>query len=192
MGRQLALEYPLEADIVTPIPDSGLSAAIGYAHESGIPLDYAFMRNHYTGRSFIEPQQLFRELSARVKLNLIPEVVRGKRVIVIDDSIVRGTTGQKRMNAIKEAGAREVHLLISCPPHTYPCRYGIDFPDRSKLIAATHSFEEIKRFLDVDTLGYLSLDGMLRATGLPTDSFCTACFTGNYAGPPKLEQFATA
>jgi amidophosphoribosyltransferase len=180
MGRQLAREFPISADVVIPVPDSGNCAALGYSLESGIPYEMAFVRNHYVGRSFLQPSQLIRDFDVRVKLNLISELVKGKRVIVVDDSIVRGTTCKARVNNLKEAGAKEVHVLVSCPPHMHPCVYGIDFPDRSKLMAANHSLEEIRKYLNADSLHYLSQDGLVKATGLPADSFCMACYDGNY------------
>jgi amidophosphoribosyltransferase len=180
MGRQLAREFPLEADVVVPVPDSGNCAALGYSLESGIPFEMAFVRNHYVGRSFLQPSQLIRDFSVRVKLNLIEELVRDKRVIVVDDSIVRGTTCKTRVNSLKEAGAKEVHVMVSCPPHMHPCVYGIDFPDRSKLMAANHSLDDIRRYLDADSLYYLSQEGLVKATGLPGSSFCMACYDGNY------------
>lgn len=183
MGRQLARENPREADLVIPVPDSGNCAALGYSLESGIPFEMAFVRNHYVGRSFLQPSQLIRDFNVRVKLNLIDELVKGKRVIVIDDSIVRGTTCKARVNNLKEAGASEVHVLVSCPPHMHPCVYGIDFPDRSKLMAANHSMDEIRRYLNADSLGYLSQEGMVRATGLPKEGFCMACYNGKYPVP---------
>ncbi|HEU6447634.1 MAG TPA: amidophosphoribosyltransferase [Verrucomicrobiae bacterium] len=183
MGRQLAREFPIEADLVVPVPDSGNCAALGYSLESGIPYEMAFVRNHYVGRSFLQPSQLIRDFNVRVKLNLISELVKDKRVIVIDDSIVRGTTCKARVNNLKEAGAKEVHVLVSCPPHMNPCVYGIDFPDRSKLMAANHSLEEIRKYLNADSLHYLSQDGMVKATGLPRNSFCMACYDGNYPVP---------
>jgi amidophosphoribosyltransferase len=183
LGRQLAREYPIEADIVVPVPDSGNCAALGYSLESGIPYEMAFIRNHYVGRSFLQPTQLIRDFNVRVKLNLIPELVRGKRVIIVDDSIVRGTTCKARVNNLKEAGALEVHVLVSCPPHKNPCVYGIDFPERNKLMAANYSHTEIRKYLNADSLGYLSLDGMVKATGLPAKSFCLACYDGNYPVP---------
>jgi amidophosphoribosyltransferase len=143
----------------------------------------AFVRNHYVGRSFLQPSQLIRDFDVRVKLNLITELVQGKRVIVVDDSIVRGTTCKTRVNNLKEAGAKEVHVLVSCPPHMNPCVYGIDFPDRSKLMAANYSLEEIRKYLNADSLHYLSQDGMVKATGLPKESFCMACYDGNYPVP---------
>ena len=180
MGRELAREYPIEADMVVPIPDSGNCAALGYAQESGIPFEMAFVRNHYVGRSFLQPSQLIRDFDVRVKLNLIDELVKDKRVIIVDDSIVRGTTCKTRINNLKAAGAKEVHVLVSCPPHKNPCVYGIDFPDRSKLMAANYSLDNIKQYLNADSLGYLSQDGMVKATKLPADGFCMACYDGKY------------
>jgi amidophosphoribosyltransferase len=180
MGRQLAREFPVQADIVVPVPDSGNCAALGYSLESGIPFEMAFVRNHYVGRSFLQPSELIRDFDVRVKLNLIGELVRGKRVVIVDDSIVRGTTCKARVNNLKEAGAREVHVLVSCPPHTNPCVYGIDFPDRRKLMAANYSIDEIRRYLNADSLYYLSQAGMVRATGQPADGFCMACYDGRY------------
>jgi amidophosphoribosyltransferase len=180
MGRQLARECPIDADIVVPVPDSGNCAGLGYALESGIPYEMAFVRNHYVGRSFLQPSQLIRDFNVRVKLNLIHDLVKGKRVIIVDDSIVRGTTCKSRVNNLKEAGAKEVHVLVSCPPHMNPCVYGIDFPDRSKLMAANHSREEIRKYLNADSLHYLSKEGMVKATGLPANGFCMACYDGDY------------
>jgi len=180
MGRELARENPIEADIVVPIPDSGNCAALGFAMESGIPYEMAFVRNHYVGRSFLQPSQLIRDFNVRVKLNLITDLVKDKRVVIVDDSIVRGTTCKKRVNSLKEAGAREVHVMVSCPPHKNPCVYGIDFPDRSKLMAANYNLEEICQYLNADSLNYLSKEGMVKATGQPTDSFCLACYDGEY------------
>ena len=183
MGRQLAREHKIEADMVVPVPDSGNYAALGYALESGIPYQMAFVRNHYVGRSFLQPSQLIRDFNVKVKLNLVHDLVRGKRVITVDDSIVRGTTSKARVNSLKEAGAKEVHVLVSCPPHTYPCVYGIDFPDRSKLMAANSTNAEICEYLNADSLAYLSQEGMIKSTGLPANSFCTACYDGNYPVP---------
>src|SRR4051795_1044316 len=185
MGRQLAREFPLSADVVIPVPDSGNCAALGYSLESGIPYEMAFIRNHYVGRSFLQPSQLIRDFNVRVKLNLIPDLVKGKRVIIVDDSIVRGTTCKARVNNLKEAGAREVHVLVSCPPHMHPCVYGVDFPDRAKLMAANYSLEDIRKYLNADSLHYLSQDGLVKATGLPKDSFCMACYDGDY--PVKFD-----
>jgi amidophosphoribosyltransferase len=183
LGRELAREHPIEADVIVPVPDSGNCAALGYSQESGIPFEMAFVRNHYVGRSFLQPSQLIRDFNVRVKLNLIGDLVKDKRVVVIDDSIVRGTTCKARVNNLKEAGAKEVHVLVSCPPHMNPCVYGIDFPDRTKLMAANHSVDEIRKYLNADSLGYLSQDGMVRATGLPKNSFCMACYDGKYPVP---------
>jgi len=180
MGRELAREHPREADLVVPVPDSGNCAALGYALESKIPFEMAFVRNHYVGRSFLQPSQLIRDFNVRVKLNLIRELVRDQRVIIVDDSIVRGTTCRQRVNNLKEAGAREVHVMVSCPPHMHPCVYGIDFPDRSKLMAANQTIDEIRRYLKADSLAYLSKEGMVRATGLPAQAFCMACYDGDY------------
>ena len=183
MGRQLAREHPIDADIVVPVPDSGNCAALGYSEESHIPFEMAFVRNHYVGRSFLQPSQLIRDFDVRVKLNLIGELVKGRRVIIVDDSIVRGTTCKARVKTLKEAGAKEVHVRVSCPPHRNPCVYGIDFPDRSKLMAANHSLEEICRYLNADSLAYLSQEGMVKATGLSGNSFCMACYDGDYPVP---------
>jgi amidophosphoribosyltransferase len=188
MGRQLAREHPAPAEIVVPVPDSGVCAALGYSEQSGIPFEMAFVRNHYVGRSFLQPSQLIRDFDVRVKLNLIGSLVRGKRVVIVDDSIVRGTTCKARVKTLKEAGAKEVHVRVSCPPHRHPCVYGIDFPDRSKLMAANSTLDEIRQYLNADSLAYLSEAGMIRATGLAADSFCTACYDGGYPVPydPKL------
>jgi amidophosphoribosyltransferase len=183
MGRQLAREFPVAADVVVPVPDSGNCAGLGYSLESRIPYEMAFVRNHYVGRSFLQPSQLIRDFDVRVKLNLIEELVKDKRVIVVDDSIVRGTTCKTRVNNLKEAGAKEVHVMVSCPPHMNPCVYGIDFPDRTKLMAANLTREEIRKYLNADSLCYLSQAGMVKATGLPADSFCMACYDGNYPVP---------
>ncbi|MDQ6622249.1 MAG: amidophosphoribosyltransferase [Verrucomicrobiota bacterium] len=191
MGRELARRYPVEADIVVPVPDSGNYAALGFAQELKIPYEHAFVRNHYIGRTFLQPSQLIRDFDVRVKLNLIKEAVEGKRVVVVDDSIVRGTTARARVVNLREAGAKEVHMRVSCPPHRFACHYGIDFPDPEKLIANQLSMEKICEYLGVDSLGYLDLDGMIRATGRPANSFCLACFTGNYPLPvdPELDKF---
>ncbi|MGA2864066.1 MAG: amidophosphoribosyltransferase [Verrucomicrobiota bacterium] len=180
LGRQLAREFPVGADVVVPVPDSGNCAALGYSLESGVPFEMAFVRNHYVGRSFLQPSQLIRDFDVRVKLNLIEELVKDKRVVVVDDSIVRGTTCKARVNNLKEAGAREVHVMVSCPPHMHPCVYGIDFPDRTKLMAANYSHEAIRQYLSADSLHYLSQAGMVKATGLGKEAFCMACYDGNY------------
>jgi amidophosphoribosyltransferase len=191
LGRALARETPVEADLVIPVPDSGNWAAMGYSQQSGIPYANAFVRNHYVGRTFIQPSQLIRDFGVRVKLNLIKEFVRGKRVVVVDDSIVRGTTARARVTTLREAGATEVHMRVSCPPHKWPCAYGIDFPTRKELMAANNTQEQICEFLGADSLGYLSLDGMVRATNVPSSEFCTACYTGKYPSPiePEIDKF---
>ncbi len=179
LGRTLAREAEVAADVVVPIPDSGNSAALGYSQASGIPLDYGFIRNHYIGRTFIMPEAGQRSGSVDLKLALVPSVVRGKRVVIVDDSIVRGTTARRRVTALREAGAREVHMRIACPPILHPCFFGIDFPSRTDLIAANHPLTEISKFLGADSLAYLSLKGLLAAVGQPQD-YCTGCFSGRY------------
>lgn len=183
LGRHLAKEHPATADIVIPVPDSGNFAALGFAKESGIPLAHGFTRNHYIGRTFIHPTQSARSVKVKIKLNPIREMVDGKRVVVVDDSIVRGNTAKSRVKLLRKAGAKEVHMRISCPPHISPCYYGIDFPSKAELIACNNTMEEIKKFLDVDSLGYLSLEGMLEATKRDKNDFCSACFTGRYPTP---------
>ena len=186
LGRAVAQEHPVDADVVIPVPDSGVPAAIGYAAERGVPFEMGLIRSHYIGRTFIEPQQSIRHFGVRLKLNPVGTVLRGKRVVVIDDSIVRGTTSRKIVKMVRDAGAREVHLRISSPPTQWPCYYGIDTPTRRELIASSHSTEEIARYVTADSLGYLSLDGMLRAVSGPNgdpSSYCHACFSGDYAIP---------
>lgn len=181
LGRQLARETKnIEADLVTPIPDSGTYAALGYAEESGIPFDIGLTRNHYIGRTFISPYQTTRDLGVKIKLNPIREVIAGKRIVVIEDSIVRGTTSKARIKTLKECGAKEIHMCISCPPHRFPCPYGIDFPTQEELIASKNTVEEIRKYLELDTLSYLTYEGMLEAMELPKEDFCTACFSGKY------------
>jgi amidophosphoribosyltransferase len=180
LGRQLAREHPAEADIVIPVPDSGTSAALGYSEESGTSLELGLIRNHYVGRTFIEPKQGIRHFGVKVKLNPMRETLEGRRVVVVDDSIVRGTTSRKIVKMVRGAGARAVHVRISSPPIQWPCYYGIDTPTRKELIGSSHSVEEICRYLGADSLGYLSLDGMLKATGSDPSHFCHACFTGAY------------
>lgn len=191
MGRYLAKENPVEADIVCPVPDSGNFAAMGYAKESGIPLAHGFTRNHYIGRTFINPTQEARTTKVRIKLNPIREVVQGKRVIVVDDSIVRGNTAKSRVALLRKAGATEVHMRISCPPHVSPCYYGIDFPSKDELVACKYSLEELKDFLGVDSLGYLSIEGMLNSTTKDNSHFCSACFSGKYPTliPDDVDKF---
>ncbi|AGY60033.1 amidophosphoribosyltransferase [Gloeobacter kilaueensis] len=180
LGEILAAESPVEADIVIPIPDSGTPAAIGFARRLGIPFQQGLIKNHYVGRTFIQPTQSMREAGIKMKLNPLPDVIEGKRVVMVDDSIVRGTTSRKIVQALRDSGAAEVHMRISSPPVTHPCFYGIDTDSQDQLIAATKSVEEIARHIGVDSLAYLSIDGMLEATGTSGNNFCTACFTGNY------------
>jgi amidophosphoribosyltransferase len=191
MGRELARLHPVEADLVVPVPDSGNYAALGFAEELGIRYEHAFVRNHYIGRTFLQPTQLIRDFNVRVKLNLIKEAVAGKRVVVVDDSIVRGTTARARVVNLREAGAAEVHMRISCPPHRFACHYGIDFPDPKNLLANQHTLDEIREYLGADSIGYLDTEAMVRATGLQRESFCLACFTGDYPIPfdPNLDKF---
>ncbi len=183
LGRQLAREYPVEADVVIPVPDSGTSAAIGYAEQSGVPFDMGFVRSHYVGRTFIAPEQRLREMAVRLKLAVIKEVVAGKRIVVVDDSIVRGTTTRGKIRALREAGATEIHMRVSCPPIRHPCYYGIDFPTKEELLANNRDLDEIRDFLEVDSVGYLSLEGMLSCAALPDDHYCTACWSGKYRIP---------
>jgi amidophosphoribosyltransferase len=180
LGARLAEEHPVEADIVVPVPDSGVGAALGFAERSGIPFELGLIRNHYVGRTFIEPRQGIRHFGVRVKLNPMRETLGGRRVVVVDDSIVRGTTSRKIVRMIRTAGAREVHVRISSPPIQWPCYYGIDTPTRKELIGASHRVEEIRRYLGADSLGYLSLEGMLKAVGGSPGGFCHACFSGAY------------
>ncbi|TMA12479.1 MAG: amidophosphoribosyltransferase [Deltaproteobacteria bacterium] len=180
LGRQLARESPVKADLVTPVPDSGVPAAIGYAEESGLPLEFGLIRNHYVGRTFIEPQQSIRHFGVKIKLNAQREVLEGKRVVVVDDSIVRGTTSRKIIRMLRDAGAREVHMRISSPPTISPCYYGIDTPTRSELIASSSSVEEIRKFIEADSLAYLSREGMYSFLGGQSQGFCDACFSANY------------
>ena len=189
LGRQLAQEAYVEADAVVPIPDSGLCAAIGYAESSGLPLKMGLIRNHYVGRTFIQPQQSIRGFKVKVKLNTVRSILEGQRVVLVDDSIVRGTTSQKIVSMLKAAGAAEVHMRISCPPTVSPCYYGIDTPHRDELIAAKHSVDEIRDFMGADTLAYLSIDGLRAAVGPRNDRYCTACYTKEYpVAPPRDER----
>ncbi|MBM3251984.1 MAG: amidophosphoribosyltransferase [Candidatus Omnitrophica bacterium] len=185
LGERLAKEHPVKADLVIPVPDSGTSSALGYSHASGIPLEWGIIRNHYIGRTFIQPHQEIRDLGVKVKFNLLKEVIKGKKIVIVDDSIVRGTTSKKRIRGFREAGVKEVHLRISCPPHKFPCFYGIDFPTQKELIAHKFSINKIKEFLGVDSLGYLSAEGML-ACVKDKNNYCTACFTGKY--PTKFDK----
>jgi len=180
MGARLAREAPAPADIVVPVPDSGMYAAMGYSRESGLPLELGLTRNHYVGRTFIEPKQSIRHFGVKIKLNPVRELLEGKRVVLVDDSIVRGTTSKKIVRMVREGGAAEVHLRISAPPTQWPCHYGIDTPIRNELIAANHSIEEIRQFIEADSLAYLTLEGMITAVGGAPESYCTACWTGDY------------
>jgi len=188
LGECLSREFPVKADIVMPIPDSGNYAALGFSKASGIPYEAAMIRNHYIGRTFIQPSQFLRDFRVRVKLNPVKEILAGKRVAVIEDSIVRGTTSRARVKTIRGAGAKEIHMYISCPPLVSPCFYGIDFPTKKELIAAKHSVEWIRDFIGVDSLHYLSLEGMLNSMPLAKENFCTACFTGKYPIKPPTRQ----
>jgi amidophosphoribosyltransferase len=181
LGAQLAREAPADADVVVPVPDSGLFAAIGYSRESGLPFELGMTRNHYVGRTFIEPRQSIRNFGVKIKLNPVRSIIRGKRVVLIDDSIVRGTTSRKIVRMMREAGAAEVHLRISSPPTAWPCYYGIDTPRRRELIAANLPIDDIRAFVEADSLSYLSVDGLLRSLSGPRESYCTACWTGQYA-----------
>ncbi|MDA1185262.1 MAG: amidophosphoribosyltransferase [Acidobacteria bacterium] len=180
LGRQLARESAVEADVVVPIPDSGVCAAVGFAEASGLPMRMGLIRNHYVGRTFIEPQQSIRHFGVRVKLNPVRSIIEGKRVILVDDSIIRGTTSRKIVRMVRSVGAREVHMRISCPPTISPCFYGVDTPRRSELIAATHSLEEIRKYLDADSVAYLSLDGLATGVKGGRAKYCTSCYTGEY------------
>jgi amidophosphoribosyltransferase len=191
LGRQLAREAPAEADTVVPIPDSGMPAAMGYALESGLPFEWGLIRNHYVGRTFIEPKQSIRSFGVKIKLNPVRSVLAGRRVVLVDDSIVRGTTSRKIVSMVRAAGAREVHVRVSSPPTTGPCYYGIDTPLKSELIAAAHSVEEIRRHIGADSLAYLSQAGLLAAVNdVAEERFCTACFSGRY--PVEVTQPSAA
>ncbi len=180
LGKALVQEHPIQADLVMPFPDSGTYAALGYAEASGIPFELGVIRNHYVGRTFIQPSQTMRDFSVKVKLNPVREILKGKRVLVIEDSIIRGTTTRSRVKSLREAGAKEVSLLVSCPPTAFPCFYGIDFSSKGELIAAHQQVEQIRDFLGLDYLGYLSLDGLVAATEMAPETFCLACFNGAY------------
>ncbi len=180
LGRMLAREQRVDADVVVPVPDSGVCAAMGYADEAGIPLRMGLIRNHYVGRTFIQPQSAIRHFGVKVKLNPVRSILEGKRVVLVDDSIVRGTTSRKIVKMVRAAGASEVHVRISCPPTISPCFYGVDTPSRSELIGATHTVEEIRDFLEADSLGYLSHEGLMTAVGPGNQSYCSSCYTGHY------------
>lgn len=188
-GRQLARETGVEADVVIPVPDSGVPAALGYSEESGIPFDMGLIRNHYVGRTFIEPRQSIRHFGVKIKLNPVQDAIKGKRVIVVDDSIVRGTTSKKILKMIRNAGAKEIHMRISSPPTIFPCFYGIDTPTRQELIASTHSIDEIRKYITADTLGYISLAGVQKVVQHPMN-YCAACFDGEYPVPFPDEMIA--
>jgi amidophosphoribosyltransferase len=183
MGRTLALEAPVDADYVMPFPDSGVYAAIGYAQESGLPFEQTMVRNHYVGRTFIQPSQDMRDFSTRIKLNPVRSMIQGKRIIIVEDSIVRGTTIKARVKKLRELGAKEIHMRVSCPPIVSPCYYGIDFSSKGELIAANNSVEDIARYIGLDSLHYLSVDGLLSSVGRP-EEYCLACFTGDYPIAP--------
>jgi amidophosphoribosyltransferase len=189
MGKYLAREHAVDADVVVPVPDSGVSAAIGYSQESGLPLEFGLIRNHYVGRTFIEPKQSIRNFGVKVKLNPVREILRGKRIVLVDDSIVRGTTSRKIVSIIRAAGAKEIHMRITAPPIIAPCYYGIDIPTRHELIASTKSVEEIRKFIGADSLGYLSLEAVLRAVE-DNKKYCSACFTNNYPTNVTLDPAA--
>lgn len=184
MGAILAREAKIDADFVMPFPDSGNYAALGYSQASGIPMEMGVIRNHYVGRTFIQPTQSMRDFNVKVKLNPVRNFLKGKRVIIVEDSIIRGTTGKSRVRALREAGAREVHMVVSCPPTRHACYYGIDFPSESQLIASNRTVAEIAEYLGLDSLHYLSLEGLVEATGLPWENFCLACFNGIYPVEP--------
>ena len=180
LGNIMAREFERDCDLVMPIPDSGSYAAIGYAQAANLPLEMGVIRNHYVGRTFIQPTQVMRDFAVKVKLNPVKEILDGRRIVVIEDSIIRGTTSRHRVSTLRSAGAKEVHMLVSCPPTRFPCHYGIDFSTTGELIASTKSVEEIRDFIGLDSLSYTSLDGMVEATGIPKDNFCLACYTGEY------------
>jgi amidophosphoribosyltransferase len=189
LGRALAAETPVDADVVVPIPDSGVCAAIGYGEKSGLPVRFGLIRNHYVGRTFIQPQQSIRDFAVKVKLNPVRSILEGKRVILVDDSIVRGTTSRKLVRLVKAAGAREVHVRVSCPPTVSPCFYGVDTPSRKDLIGATHTIDEIRKYVEADSLAYLSLAGLRQAVGDSQNAYCTSCYTGIYpVAFPRDEQ----
>ncbi|HEX8196124.1 MAG TPA: amidophosphoribosyltransferase [Pyrinomonadaceae bacterium] len=183
MGKRLAIEHPVNADLVVPVPDSGVAAAIGFARQSGINYRQAIIRNHYIGRTFIEPTQAIRSLGVRMKLNPIKSLIEGRRVVLVDDSIVRGTTSKKIVQMVRESGATEVHLRISCPPTISPCYYGVDTPHTDELIAANFTVEQVREYVKADSLGYLSLEGMIEATGIEQSAGCVACWTAKYPIP---------
>jgi amidophosphoribosyltransferase len=182
-GQLLAKEFPLDVDLVMPFPDSGNYAAIGYAQTSGIPFEMGVIRNHYVGRTFIQPSQSMRDFGVKVKLNPVKELLKGRRVLIMEDSIIRGTTARTRVSTLRGIGAREVHMLVSCPPHRFPCHYGIDFSTKGELIAVQKSVEEIREFVGLDSLAYLGIDQLKKATHIPDEDLCFACFDGKYPVP---------
>jgi len=186
-GELLSQEFPLDVDLVMPFPDSGNYAAIGYAQASGTPFEMGVIRNHYVGRTFIQPSQSMRDFGVKVKLNYVRDLLKDKRVLIIEDSIIRGTTAKTRIKTLRKIGAKEVHMLVSCPPHRFPCHYGIDFSTRGELIAASKTVEEIRDFIGLDSLGYLSMENLVKATHLSRNDLCFACFDGNY--PVPIDQF---
>jgi amidophosphoribosyltransferase len=188
LGRQLAVESPVAADFVMPMPDSGRSAALGFARQSGTPFEEGIVPNRFVGRTFILPDQLQRDRAVAMKLNIIPDIIAGKRIVLVEDSIVRGTTTRSKMRAIRRAGAKEIHMRVSCPPIRHPCFYGIDFPTRQELIAHNRTIEQIAAFLEVDSLAYLSLEGMLSCLNAPASHYCTACWSGQYKIPVDAPQ----
>jgi amidophosphoribosyltransferase len=192
LGARLAAESPTDVDFVMPIPDSGNYAALGFAEHLGVPFEMGMIRNHYVGRTFIQPSQNVRDFGVKIKLNPVRDLLRGKKVAVIEDSIVRGTTSRTRIKALRDAGAKEVHMRVSCPPHRFPCHYGIDFPTRDELIASSRSVEEIRKYIGLDSLAYLSLEGMVHAMPQASDSFCLACYSGHYpvTFSPKTHKYS--
>jgi amidophosphoribosyltransferase len=186
LGRSLAKEFPASVDMVLPVPDSGNCAALGFSEGSSIPFELGIVRNHYIGRTFIQPSQKVRDFSVKIKLNPVRELLKGKKIVIVEDSIVRGTTSRIRVKTLKDAGAKEVHMRVSCPPIKFPCLYGIDFPTKEELIASSKSVEEIRDFLGLESLGYLSVEGMLDSMPQGKGNFCTACFTGEY--PVEFEK----
>ena len=187
MGAGLAREHDVDADLVMGVPDSATAAGMGYAHESGIPIAEGLIKNRYVGRTFIEPDQRIRDLGVQLKFNPLPQMLDGRRLVVVDDSIVRGTTTPSVVRLLKKAGAKEVHMRICAPPIKYPCFFGVDMATRRELIAAQKSVPEICRFIDADSLGYLSIEGLIKSVGAPQNTFCLACFTGDYPIPVQLE-----
>jgi len=186
LGRQLAKEHPVDADVVIPVPDSGTSAAIGYAEQSKLPFDMGLVRSHYVGRTFISPSQQLRELQVKLKLAVVKEAVEGKRIVVVDDSIVRGTTTRGKIKTLRQAGAKQIHMRVSCPPLRFPCFYGVDFPTKEELLANNRNLDEIKEFLGVDSIGYMSLEGLLSCASGAAENYCTACWNGKYRIPVDI------